>query len=91
MMPIGVNLSQVLMDIHAQEARQAIEKRRLAGDQEIDPQWRPVRFGDRLPCRFGRLLVALGQRLEQQGTQLIDSFAEQRLGEAVVRHAAGKG
>lgn len=78
-MPMGFDLANAMMAIHAEEARCELRRQRLRREEEVDPRWRPVRPGARLPCRLGRLLVALGRRLEGYGRS-VEPLREQRAG-----------
>ena len=59
------NLFKVLMDIKVEETLREAETRRLLHEAGIDGRGWLLRQGCWLLCQVGRLLVNLGQRLQQ--------------------------
>ena len=60
-------LAKVLMDMNVQEVARRRERRRLLREAGVHKRGWLSRQGCWLLCQLGRLLVALGQQLEQYG------------------------
>jgi hypothetical protein len=76
-------LAERIMEMRVAEALRQAEIRRLLHAAGVDTRGWASRQACWLLARLGRLLVALGHRLQQYGSPQAGSFAEQRLGEAL--------